>query len=46
MKENKKNNGKSPKKEKADNDFPGYPHYPKSEDVMSSDNAEVYTGID
>jgi hypothetical protein len=37
MEENKKNNGNSSKQKEDDKKFPGYPHYPKSEDAMSND---------
>jgi hypothetical protein len=44
MKENKTNHSKTETKKKSETDFPGYPHYPASEDIYNKEK-EV-TGID
>jgi hypothetical protein len=48
MKENKKHNGKALEQEqnKEDKKFPGYPHYPKSEDAMARDEDSDFVGPD
>jgi hypothetical protein len=48
MKENKKSNGKTSTQSQKEEDkkFPGYPHYPKDEDVMNGAEEVYETSFD